>query len=105
MASTPTDPLTRFSEALSAPADSKEQATLLATLREQLEAHQNTIPILCQTLLATLGSSSDSLLKRWVLDLLHFGICVSGLTPETRTTRAFSSPRSVREIVFNLRFT
>ena len=82
------DPLQALTAALSVPADSKEQADLLAALRETLEAQPHPIPILCNTLLKTAASSNDSLLKRWVLDLLHFGIARAPLSVEARTNRA-----------------
>ncbi|KAI0272578.1 Symplekin tight junction protein C terminal-domain-containing protein [Gloeopeniophorella convolvens] len=85
------DPLQALTAALSVPADSKEQADLLATLRETLEAQPHPIPILCSTLLKTAAGSADSLLKRWVLDLLHFGIARAPLAVEARTQLAVQS--------------
>jgi symplekin len=79
------DPLQILSAALAVPSDSNEQADLLATLRESLEARPNPIPILCTTLIKTVSGAGDSLLKRWVLDLLHFAICRSNLSLEVRT--------------------
>jgi symplekin len=87
MAGNPVDPLQALSAALSEPPDSKEQADLLAALRESLEAHPSPIPILCTTLIKTVSGAGDSLLKRWVLDLLHFAICRSSLTLEVRASR------------------
>ena len=87
MAGNPVDPLQALSPALAVSADSKEQAELLAALRESLEAHPSPIPILCTTLIKTVSGAGDSLLKRWVLDLLHFAICRSALTLEVRTSR------------------
>lgn len=87
MAGNPVDPLQALTAALAVQADSKEQADLLAALRESLEAHPSPIPILCTTLIKTVSGAGDSLLKRWVLDLLHFAICRSTLTLEARTTR------------------
>ncbi|KAL4250329.1 hypothetical protein ABKN59_005891 [Abortiporus biennis] len=87
----PIDPLQALSAALAVPADSKEQAELLAALRESLEAHPGPIPILCTTLLKTVSAAGDSLLKRWVLDLLHFAICRSTLSIEARTQLASQS--------------
>lgn len=86
----PIDPLQMLAAALAVPADSKEQADLLATLRESLEAYPSPIPILCTTLITAVSSAGDSLLKRWVLDLLHFAICRSSLPVETRTQRVWS---------------
>ena len=84
------DPLQALSAALSVPADSKEQADLLAALRETLEAQPHPIPVLCNTLLKTVAGQNDSLLRRWVLDLLHFGIARAPLAVDARTNRACS---------------
>ncbi|KAI8996570.1 Symplekin tight junction protein C terminal-domain-containing protein [Trametes punicea] len=84
------DPLSQLSLALAAPADSKEQADLLAALRESLENHPS-LSILCSTLIKTLSGAGDSLLKRWVLDLLHFAICRSSLGVDARTQLADQS--------------
>ncbi|CCM02435.1 uncharacterized protein FIBRA_04534 [Fibroporia radiculosa] len=91
MASNPVDPLQTLSAALAVPPDSKEQGELLATLRDSLEAHPGPIPILCTTLVKTVSGAGDSLLKRWVLDLLHFAICRSALSLEVRTQLASQS--------------
>ena len=87
MAAAVVDPLQTLSAALAAPPDSNEQADLLTTLRESLEARPQPIPILCTTLIKNVSGANDSLLKRWVLDLLHFAICRSPLSMEVRTNR------------------
>lgn len=94
--SNPVDPLQQLSAALAAPPDSKDQADLLAALRESLEVFPKPIPILCTTLIKTASSSGDSLLKRWVLDLLHFAICRSSLSVEART-QCVSYPKLLRD--------
>ena len=81
------DPLSQLSAAIAAPAGSQEQADLLATLRESLENHPS-LSILCSTLIKLLSGEGDSLVKKWVLDLLHFAICKSNLSIEARTQRA-----------------
>ncbi|KAH9160770.1 Symplekin tight junction protein C terminal-domain-containing protein [Lactarius sanguifluus] len=58
------DPLQALTAALSVPADSKEQLRL---------------------------AQNDSLLRRWVLDLLHFGIARAPLAVDTRTQLASRS--------------
>jgi symplekin len=85
------DPLQALTAALKVPADSKEQSDLLAALRETLEAQPHPIPILCSTLLKTAAGSNDSLLRRWVLELLHFGIARAPLAVDTRTQLASRS--------------
>ena len=85
MASNPVDPLQTLQAALSVQANSQEQADLLATLRVSLENHPAPIPILAQTLINVVVNSGDSLLKRWVIDLLHFAICRSSLSLDART--------------------
>lgn len=89
MANNPFDPLKALSAALAAPADTREQAELLDTLREHLEAHPSPIPVLCTTLISTVSGAGDSALKRWVLDLLHYAICRSTLSVDARTQRVF----------------
>lgn len=79
------DPLNALQAALTVQANSKEQAGLLDSLRESLEAHPAPIPILVGTLLGIVVNAGDSLLKRWVIDLLHFAICRSSLTLDIRT--------------------
>ena len=61
------DPLQTLQAALAVPADSEAQASLLQTLRENLEAQPTPIPILCSTLIKTVTGAGDSLLKRWVI--------------------------------------
>ncbi|KZT27847.1 hypothetical protein NEOLEDRAFT_1130335 [Neolentinus lepideus HHB14362 ss-1] len=95
MAGNPLDPLQALSAALAVQPDSKEQADLLAALRESLEAHPSPIPILCKTLIRTLSGAGDSVLKRWVLDLLHFAICRSNLSVDVRTDLASQSVESL----------
>ncbi|TFY75979.1 hypothetical protein EWM64_g8033, partial [Hericium alpestre] len=88
---TPSDPLQLLAAAVAAPADSQQQADLLATLRESLEAHPQPLPILCTHLVKTVSAPGDSLLKRWVLDLLQYAICRAPLPVETRTQLASQS--------------
>ncbi|KIL69469.1 hypothetical protein M378DRAFT_99051 [Amanita muscaria Koide BX008] len=85
MASNPVDPLQTLQAALKVPANSKEQADLLAAFRESLESHPAPIPILVGTLIGIVVNAGDSLLKSWVIDLLHFAICRSTLSLEQRT--------------------
>ncbi|GLB41805.1 putative symplekin tight junction protein C terminal [Lyophyllum shimeji] len=88
MASNPADPLHTLQAALKVPPNSKEQADLLAALRVQLENAPAPIPILAGTLTGLIVNAGDSLLKRWVIDLLHFAICRSSLSIEQRTQMA-----------------
>ncbi|THH18059.1 hypothetical protein EW146_g2859 [Bondarzewia mesenterica] len=88
MASQAGDPLQVLQAALQAQADSQEQADLLATVRQFLEANPSTIPIFCSTIIQRVVGAYDSLLKRWVLDLLHFGMARASLSIEARTQLA-----------------
>ncbi|KAI5124287.1 hypothetical protein M0805_005134 [Coniferiporia weirii] len=85
------DPLQALQAAYSVPADSKEQAELLCQLRENLEAHPNYIPVLCTSLVRGVPGAQDSFLKRWTLDLLHYGIGRANLPVEKRTELASQS--------------
>jgi symplekin len=70
---------------LTAPENTNQQADLLASLRETLELHPAPIPILVHTLIRKVTDAEDSLLKRWILDLLHFALARSTLSIEQRT--------------------
>lgn len=93
MATTPVDPLQLLQAALTSPENTTEQASLLTTLRETLELHPAPIPILVHTLIGKVVNAEDSLLKRWVLDLLHFALGRSTLSIDQRTQS--SSPFSL----------
>lgn len=82
------DPLQALQAAYAVPADSKEQFELLTQLRENLEAHPSPIPVLCSSLVRGLPGAQDSLLRRWTLDLLHYGISGANLPIEKRTERS-----------------
>ncbi|KAG6381608.1 hypothetical protein JVT61DRAFT_206 [Boletus reticuloceps] len=99
MAGDPIDPLHTLSAALKVPADSKEQADLLATLRESLEAHPAPIPVLCTTLINIVTGAGDTLLKRWVLDLLHFAIARSTLSQDVRAQLASQSVETLANLL------
>ncbi|KAL0576456.1 hypothetical protein V5O48_005531 [Marasmius crinis-equi] len=82
----PVDPLRTLQAALNSPANSRQQAEHLRILRESLELQPAPIPILLSTFLSIIaGNAGESLLKTWVLDLLHFAICRSTLTMEQKT--------------------
>ncbi|KAF8661382.1 hypothetical protein AX16_001475 [Volvariella volvacea WC 439] len=99
MASVPADPLHILQSALAAQANSKEQADLLSTLRESLESHPAPIPILVGTLVGIIVNAGDSLLKRWVIDLLHYAICRSPLSVEQRTQMASQSLDTLAQLL------
>ncbi len=84
------DPLQALQAAYSVPADSKEQADLLTSLREHLETNPSFIPVLCSSLVRAVSGASDSLLKSWTLDLLHYGLSRANLPIEKRAERAYA---------------
>ncbi|KXN86580.1 Symplekin [Leucoagaricus sp. SymC.cos] len=88
MANNPVDPLQLLQAALTAPENTPQQADLLASLRETLEHHPAPIPILVHTLIRKVTDAEDSLLKRWILDLLHFALRPSTLSIEQCTQMA-----------------
>ena len=85
MANNPVDPLQALQAALTVTPNSKEQADLLLSLRESLENQPAPIPVLVDYLLRLAVNADDSLLKRWILDLLHFAISRSTLSVDIRT--------------------
>ncbi|KAJ7449602.1 Symplekin tight junction protein C terminal-domain-containing protein [Mycena latifolia] len=88
MASYPFDPLQTLQAALTVQANSKEQADILASLREALELQPAPITVLVGALIGFVVNAGDSLLKTWVIDLLHFAICRAPLSLEQRTQLA-----------------
>ncbi|KAJ7634117.1 Symplekin tight junction protein C terminal-domain-containing protein [Mycena polygramma] len=82
------DPLTSLQAALTVPANGKEQADILAALRESLELQPAPIPVLVGVLVGQVLNAGDSLLKTWVIDLVHFAICRARLSVEQRTQLA-----------------
>ncbi|KAF5388652.1 hypothetical protein D9757_004811 [Collybiopsis confluens] len=85
MASNPVDPLQTLQAALSTEQNSKEQADLLGSLRESLEAQPAPIRVLVPILISKVVNAGDSLLKSWVIDLFHFGLCRSSLSLDAKT--------------------
>ena len=79
------NPLQMLQAALSVTANSTEQVELLGALREALEAQPATIRTLVGVLIPTVVNASDSLLKRWIVDLLHYAICRSTLSLDEKT--------------------
>ncbi|KAJ7155526.1 Symplekin tight junction protein C terminal-domain-containing protein [Mycena crocata] len=83
------DPLQTLQAALTqVPPNSKEQADILASLREALELQPAPITVLVGVLIGSVVNAGDSLLKSWVIDLLHFAICRAPLSLEQRTQLA-----------------
>ena len=82
------DPLQALQAAYSVPPDSEEQSELLSNLRLNLESNPAYIPVLCSSLIRGIPGAHDSLLKRWTLDLVYYGIARENLLFEKRTDRA-----------------
>jgi symplekin len=84
----PVDPLHALQAALQAPAGTAAQAAQLAALRAALEAAPGRIPLLAGPLIGReLRPGADSLLRRWVLDLIAFGLSRAPLAAEPRVQR------------------
>ncbi|KAJ7760455.1 Symplekin tight junction protein C terminal-domain-containing protein [Mycena metata] len=88
MANNSVDLLQTLQAALTVAPNSKEQADILASLREALELQPAPITALVGTLLGFVVNAGDSLLKTWVIDLLHFAICRAPLSLDQRTQLA-----------------
>lgn len=84
------DPLQALQQAYAEQADSNEQADRLSQLREHLEDHPTYLPVLCSSLIRGIPGTQDSLVRRWTLDLLHYGLSRANLPIEKRTERAYS---------------
>ncbi|KAF9499581.1 hypothetical protein BDN71DRAFT_1441725 [Pleurotus eryngii] len=93
------DPLQTLQAALTVQANSKEQADILDSLKEYLEAQPALIPVLAGTLVGQVVNGGDSLLKSWVFNLLHFSICRSALSQDVRTTLSSQSLDSLAQLL------
>ena len=87
-AAPPLDPLEQMGAVVNAPANSKEQADMLAALRDSLENHP-TLATVCSGFALGILAGPDSLLRRWALDLVHFAIAKSALSTDARTKRTW----------------
>ncbi|KAF6752970.1 Symplekin tight junction protein C terminal-domain-containing protein [Ephemerocybe angulata] len=99
MANNPLDPLQALQAALTVPQNSKEQADLLSSLRESLENHPSPIPVLVDYLLRLVVNAGDSLLKRWILELLQFAICRSTLSQDVRTQMSLKALETLAQLL------
>ncbi|KIY64034.1 hypothetical protein CYLTODRAFT_402460 [Cylindrobasidium torrendii FP15055 ss-10] len=79
------DPLQTLKAALSAPTDSPEQAERLGDVRRLLESKPALIRTLVGVLIGTVVKAADSLVKRWLVDLIHYALCRSSLSPDEKT--------------------
>lgn len=89
-----------FSQALSSPADSEQQANILREVKAAIEADPAFLPVLYSTILSVAGRAGP-LLKRWIADVVEFtvarlGVIASPISPEQRAQRelALSIPHA-----------
>ncbi|KZV93110.1 hypothetical protein EXIGLDRAFT_674317 [Exidia glandulosa HHB12029] len=82
------DPLEVLKRALSAPQGSDDQRNVLGQLRAQLELQPGLIHPLCTMLVPTIAHAADSLMKHWVLDLLHYALSRSSLPVDAKSQLA-----------------
>lgn len=81
-----------FSQALSSPADSEQQANILTEVKAAIEADPAAfLPVLYSTILSVAGRAG-SLLKRWIADVVEFtvarlGVVASPISPDQRAQR------------------
>ncbi|KIO25859.1 hypothetical protein M407DRAFT_24815 [Tulasnella calospora MUT 4182] len=93
------DPVQELQKALSLPEDSPQQIQLLATLREYLEQQPAPITVIIPPLLHTIVPAKDSAFKRWVIDILHFGLSRSTLPGETKAQLATSTLEDITNLL------
>lgn len=91
--SAPNDPYTALSTALALPADSTAQAEALQTANDVLQGRPELIELICVPLLdaiqaGTASQTKDSIVKKWVLELLAFALGRSSLLLEAKSSIA-----------------
>lgn len=77
-----------FSQALSSPADSEQQSSILEQVKEAIESDPAYIPILYSTILSV-APKAGYLLKRWIAEIVEFVVArliilSSPISPEQR---------------------
>lgn len=80
-----------FSQALSSPAESEQQANILLEVKAAIEAYPAFLPVLYSTILSV-AARAGPLLKRWIADVVEFtvarlGVIASPISPEQRAQR------------------
>lgn len=86
---TANDALIAFSQALSAPGDSEQQITILASVRNAIEAQPHFLPALYSTILSV-AARAGNVLVRWIADIVELvvarlGVTSNALSGEQRT--------------------
>lgn len=77
-----------LTQVLALPTDSPEQGAALKALKPLFETQPAMLPALLPQFTANLaGAGTDSLMKRWTLELLRFALSTPSLTLEARTQR------------------
>lgn len=89
--STANEVLILFSQALSASAESEQQAAILIQVKAAIEADPAFLPVLYSTILSVAGRAGP-LLKRWIADIVEFtvarlAVLPSPISPEQRAHR------------------
>lgn len=92
-----------FSQALSSPADSEQQANILLEVKAAIEADPAAfLPVLYSIILSVAGRAGP-LLKRWIADVVEFtvarlGVVASPISPEQRAQREFVHCKAVESV-------
>lgn len=89
--STANEVLILFSQALSSPSESEQQANVLLEVKQAIEAEPAFLPVLYSTILSV-AARAGPLLKRWIADIVEFtvarlAVIASPISPEQRAHR------------------
>ncbi|KAG9047536.1 hypothetical protein FS837_002060 [Tulasnella sp. UAMH 9824] len=93
------DPVQELQKALSLPEDSPQQIQLLTTLRDYLETQPVPITVIIPPLLHTIVPAKDSAFKRWVIDILHYGLSRSSLPGESKAQLATATLEDITNLL------
>lgn len=93
--STANEVLILFSQALSSPSESEQQANILIEVKQAIEAEPSLLPVLYSTILSV-ASRAGPLLKRWIANIVEFTVArlvviPSPISPEQRAHRGLLS--------------
>lgn len=96
--STANEVLILFSQALSSPAESEQQANILTEVKQAIEAEPSFLPVLYSTILSVAGRAGP-LLKRWIADIVEFTVARLAVLPSPIS----QEQRAHRGLIFSFR--
>jgi hypothetical protein len=95
------DPYQALTVALAKPAETVDQVKALQVVSDLLEQQPAAVQTICLPLFEHIKNTGDTVLKRWVLERIAFGVGRSSLHMETKTASKYEAVEvGIRETLF-----